>query len=159
MSSSLGAGGQRGIWRGRGAGAVGAAGVAVRGGSSARGRGGAKRPRDAAAVKPHGDPDADSALLIPLSDTRRAKVFAMHSGVGALLDIREMYVKEGLPYKLPGTKGISLTIAQVEKLIDAGPAILAQMRALAASGASTAQKASSAAPAAESEDDSDEDSE
>jgi hypothetical protein len=158
MSSSLGAGGQRGIWRGRGAGAVGAAGAAVRGGASARGRGGAKRPRDASAPKPHGDPDADSALLIPLSDSRRAKVFAMHSGVGALLDIREMYAKEGLPYKLPGTKGISLTIAQVEKLIDAGPAILAQRRALAASGA-TAQKASASSAAAESEDESDDDSE
>jgi hypothetical protein len=114
---------------------------ASRGGARG-GRGGlwipAKRPRaadDAAPGAALGDPDTGALLLAPLGGTRRAKVFAFSASAtrageaGALLDIREMYSKEGVPYALPGKKGIALTLEQAEALFAAGDGILAAMRA------------------------------
>jgi len=54
---------------------------------------------------------------------------------GALLDIREMYSKEGVPYVLPGKKGIALTLAQVEALFASRKEILAAMREATSSAA------------------------
>ncbi len=93
------------------------------------------------------DPDIGALLIVPISSTRRAKVFAFSSkaigicgadapGVGgALLDIREMYSKEGVPYVLPGKKGIALTLAQVEALFASRKEILAAMREATSSAA------------------------
>ena len=118
--------------------------------SSARGRGGhgaprggrggvwvpAKRPRAVATRGgPLGDPDADALLVVPLPGSRRAKVFAFSAaatggkGAGALLDIREMWPKEGLEYALPSKKGICLTLSQAEALFAARKEILAALRA------------------------------
>ena len=103
------------------------------------GRGGlwvsAKRPRsDAPPASSLGAPDKDALLLIPLPTSRRAKVFTFTAAAtggkeaGALLDIREMWPKEGLPYALPSKKGICLTLPQAEALFARGDAILAAMR-------------------------------
>jgi hypothetical protein len=103
------------------------------------GRGGlwvsAKRPRsDAPPASSLGDPDKDALLLVPLPASRRAKVFTFTAAAtggkegGALLDIREMWPKDGLPYALPSKKGICLTLPQAEALFARGDAILAAMR-------------------------------
>jgi hypothetical protein len=97
------------------------------------------------------DPDIGALLIVPISSTRRAKVFAFSGkaigigadaapGVGgALLDIREMYEKKDLPYVLPGKKGIALTLAQVEALFAARKEILAAMREATSAAAAEAE--------------------
>jgi len=40
-----------------------------------------------------------------------------YKGVGAFLDIREMYSKDGLEYKLPGKKGVTLSIEAARVLL------------------------------------------
>jgi hypothetical protein len=127
--------------RGRGAarGGGGGGGGAARGGSAAaaaappaEGAAAAskKRPRAEGAPAPTlGDPDRDALHLTRLSDLRRAKVYA-YKGVGAFLDVREMYKTDKLPFLLPGKKGITLTLPQVEALLAQGDAILAAMRAV-----------------------------
>ena len=91
-----------------------------------------KRAREEGAPPPAlGDPDRDALHLTRLSELRRAKVYH-YKGVGAFLDVREMYSKvEGAPFLLPGKKGITLTLQQAEALFAAGEDILAAMRAVA----------------------------
>ena len=121
------------------------------GGGARGGRGGvwipAKRPRAAAAAPPSalGDPDAGALLLIPLSASKgkpvRAKVLTFSAAAtggkeaGALLDIREMWPKEGLPYPLPSKRGICLSLPQAEALFARGEEILGAMRAARPAGA------------------------
>jgi hypothetical protein len=93
-----------------------------------------KRPRSegeggsssSAPPPPLVDPDADALFKGQLSEEKRVKVYA-YKGVGAFCDIREMYEKEGLTWKLPGKKGITLNFAQVQALFEHKDAILEAM--------------------------------
>ena len=158
-TTSIGRGGQRGLWvssRGSSRG-----GAARGGGGSARGGGrgalaAAKRPRAAeegAAPASYRDPDGDSLALVQLTGSKRAKVWAFSGAAlgskgggkgGALLDIREMFEKEGVAWQLPGKKGITLTLPQAEALFASGDIILSAMRAATVAAAEAAEAAAEA---------------
>jgi len=105
---SLGKDGQKGVWVKASPG-----GGEIRGRTSTSKSG--KRPRAGPQEKSQ-DPDSDALLLVQLGGSKRVKVYK-YKGVGAFLDIREMYSKDGLEYKLPGKKGVTLSIEAARVLL------------------------------------------
>ena len=88
-----------------------------------------KRPRaegEGGSSAPLVDPDSDALFKAYINEGRRVKVYA-YKGVGGFCDIREMYEKEGVSWKLPGKKGITLNYAQVKCLFEHKDEILEAM--------------------------------
>ena len=116
-----------------------------RGGRGGRGKRPAAVGADGVAAPARVDPDAGALLLVTLSAHRRAKVYAAPARAIAgatsdtpLLDVREMYEAEGVPYPLPSKKGIALSLADAEALFAASAEVLAAMRGIAAASAEAA---------------------